>query len=115
MGLGQFVFLRAVAQARQGQLPEEAFAAAACLDQAELELLHRRLEAVLAQLGQGFLQGDIPSRKAVALAGYGGVVADWGLHVWHHMGAEPGAGLRVGEGAAVVEAQFFQAAHALHK
>jgi hypothetical protein len=100
LGLGQFVFLGRVAEARLAQLPEKALAPAVGALHLLLEVLHRALEAVLAQDRQARLQGFVPGawRTPGSATGWAAAVCRWG-----DLGGDPGAGLGVGERGAVVE------------
>ncbi len=81
--------------------------------QALLEDLHGGLEAVLAQNRQDFFQGQFPGRLGIGdfdLARRTGA-----LQVRHDVGADPGAGGRIGERRAVMETQFDDAGQTLNQ
>lgn len=87
-------------------MPEEPGAPAVGALHALLQHLYRRLQAVLAQHRLDLVQGDVP----FGLQGHGLDLARRTvvLEMGHDMGADPAAGGRIGECAAVVETQLHQ-------
>src|SRR5690606_7130081 len=100
---GQLVAAGLTAQAGDAQLPVRPLAQAVGVPLAVPQVLRGGLEAVLAQQRLGLAQRGVP----------GGVVAragGIGRGAWRRAQplGDPGAGVRAGEGRAVVEAQVFQ-------